>query len=123
MTWEDRFYLALAEDAAVAALVGSRIFRVVAPQGTAYPLVVFRGSGGSDQHTLAGVSSLRNTRVEVEIIGETYASVKDLQTKVEAALVASDVLGASPHEPVGDYDDTLGMFFVAQDFSIWTTEE
>ena len=121
MTWVDDFYLALAQDADVAAIVDTRIYRGIAPQGAGYPLVIFRSGGGVDQHTLDGVSSLRNPRVEVEILGETYAIVTDLQKKVRAALMASS-LAAVPYEPVGDYDDNLSKFFMVQDFSIWISE-
>ena len=62
---EQWIYQTLAADAALAVLVGGRIYSVLAPQTTAYPMVVFACLTGVDTNALAAQRVLTQLRYAV----------------------------------------------------------
>lgn len=85
---EEELLALLAADAAVAALVGTRIEWGARRQGAAMPDILLRRIGGGPGETLAGTDGLVVTRVQVDCYAATYAQALAVGRAVEAALHA-----------------------------------
>lgn len=79
---------ALAGDAAIALLVGSRIYQRQAPQGSAYPLVVFDMNTQSrdEFNDLRGSSGLTRATFTVACISDSLEEVRNLARAVRTRL-------------------------------------
>ena len=77
---------ALVASATVSALVGSRIYPILAPQTAALPFIVWRRSGISREHTLAGPMGVPTVSVEMQLLATTYEQARDLADKVRVVL-------------------------------------
>lgn len=71
-------YERLAGDATLSGLVGGRIYAFVAPQGTAFPFVVFAHQGGHDVLGVGPARVMVSLLYQVKAVGQT-AAVADLQ--------------------------------------------
>ena len=77
---------ALVASATVSELVGSRIYPILAPQTAALPLIIWRRSGISREHTLAGPMGVSTVSVEMQLLATTYEQARDLADKVRVVL-------------------------------------
>jgi len=77
---------ALVSSANVSALVGSRIYPILAPQTAALPFIVWRRSGISREHTLAGPMGVPTVSVEMQLLANTYEQARELADKVRVVL-------------------------------------
>jgi hypothetical protein len=77
---------ALVASGPVSALVGSRIFPILAPQTAALPFIVWRRSGISREHTLSGPMGVPTVSVEMQLLANTYEQARDLADKVRVVL-------------------------------------
>lgn len=77
---------ALVANASVAALVGTRVFPVLAPTTAALPFATYRRSGVLRQHSLAGPIGVPNVSMTLDIYAETYEAVRDLADKCRKVL-------------------------------------
>ena len=124
----------LRTDAALAGIVGDRIYPVVAPQEAARPYIVASLIGEDDFHILTGSGGFWASRVEVQAIADSAAAVdalgetiKDVLGDVTARNVAD---GGSPPDftalanvlkqgsDVTDYSDDRTVFRRIIDFSV-----
>ena len=69
--------VALVNSTAVASLVGSRIYPVLAPSTAALPFAVYRRSSIQRQQTLAGPLGLPTVNMEVQIYATTYEGARE----------------------------------------------
>jgi hypothetical protein len=77
---------ALIADADVAAMVGTRVYPVIAPATADLPFVTWRRSGVQRQHTLAGPMGMPTVILTVDIYATTYEAVRDLADKCRRVL-------------------------------------
>lgn len=77
---------ALVNDASVSALVGSRVYPVLAPAEAALPFLTWRRSAVQREHTLAGPLGMPTVLMAVEIYAATYEGVRDLADKCRRVL-------------------------------------
>ena len=77
---------ALVANTAVAALVGSRVFPVLAPASAAAPFMCYRRSGVQRQHTLSGPMGMPTVILTLDMYAETYEAVRDLADKCRLCL-------------------------------------
>ena len=77
---------ALLADAAVAALVGTRIYPVVLPQAPQYPAISFQTISGESHYALGGHSGLASPRIQVDCWAESFDAVMALRSAVIACL-------------------------------------
>jgi hypothetical protein len=77
---------ALVASASVSAIVGSRIYPILAPQTAALPFIVWRRSGISREHTLAGPMGVPTVSVEMQLLANTYEQARELADKVRVVL-------------------------------------
>jgi hypothetical protein len=77
---------ALVASASVSAIVGSRIFPILAPQTAALPLIIWRRSGIERQHSLSGPIGTPTVSLEMQLLATTYEQARELADKVRAVL-------------------------------------
>lgn len=77
---------ALVSQTSVTTMVGSRVYPILAPKTAGLPFIVWRRSGISREHTLAGPMGVPNVSVEMQIYGATYEDVRELADRVRVVL-------------------------------------
>ena len=75
----------LRENSAVAAIVGTRIFPELAPQGQAAPYIVYSVISNQPSHSKQGVN-VDEAQLELFCVGNNYGASNDLADKVRDAL-------------------------------------
>lgn len=76
----------LIQDAAVAPLVGTRIYPVLAPTTAALPFVTYRRTGVRREHTLDGPMGVATTTIDLDIYATTYEAARILADLCRVAL-------------------------------------
>lgn len=121
----------LIADATVTSLVTSRIYWVTRPQNSSMPAIVLQTiSDGRPQH-LKGFDDLRDTRVQVDCWGTTYAQAKAMAEAVINAAVPESagngiIFNRAMVDAVDDGGEVVGTAFayrVRIDLIIWWQEE
>lgn len=85
---EAAFLAKLLASAGVTALVSARINWLRRPQGESLPAIVLHRIDGAPDYHHAGASGLVVSRVQVDCLGLSYASVKAIARAFEAAVTA-----------------------------------
>jgi hypothetical protein len=71
---------------AVSALVGSRVYPLLAPADASLPFITWRRSGIIRQHSLGGPIGTPTVSVEFQIYAATYNAARDLADKARLCL-------------------------------------
>lgn len=108
---------------AIKSLVSNRCFPDFAPLSTARPYITYVQIGGE------AISYLDNTvpdgkigRFQINVWGDTRASVSALMLQVEAAMIQATAFSARPvSAPSSDYDHDSLVYGAMQDFSVFST--
>ncbi len=135
---EDAIWFLITNDSTVAALVVSRVYPVLAPQGAAIPYVTFQRISGPRVYHMGGATGLARVRMQVDCFAADYVAVKALATAVRGALEAQrGSLGGAGLKinfrmmHLEDDQDSgpditpgaaTGIRRVTQDWDIWHTE-
>lgn len=82
---EEEFMAFLLADSGISALLGNRIYWKKAPQGVGRPYVVLHKISGIRDHHMKRPDSLTASRVQVDVIADTYAVAKALERALDAA--------------------------------------
>ena len=77
---------ALVADPAVAAVVGQRVYPVVAPASASLPFVTWRRTGVQRSQTLSGPMGMGVVVLSVDVYAETYGEARDIADKCRAVL-------------------------------------
>ena len=77
---------ALVASATVSELVGNRIYPILAPQTAALPFIVWRRSGISREHTLAGPMGVSTVSVEMQLLATTYEQAREVADRCRLVL-------------------------------------
>lgn len=77
---------ALVTSTAVASLVGSRVYPVLAPAAAALPFAVYRRSSIQRQQTLNGPLGLPTVNMEMQIYSTTYENAREVADSFRAVL-------------------------------------
>jgi hypothetical protein len=77
---------ALKQDAAVALVVGDRVYPVLAPSTAAIPFVTWRRQSVSRQQTLSGPMGMPTVVLAIDCYALTYEAVRDLADKIRRVL-------------------------------------
>ncbi len=117
----------LANDTAVAAVVGTRIYWVERPQLASLPAVVLQTISDPRPQHLKGNDGARSTRVQVDCWAATYAAALTLSRKVIAALanpatIAGKRFGSTQVDGQRDLGETVSGTFTHRqsvDLIIW----
>jgi hypothetical protein len=77
---------ALKQDAAVALVVGDRIYPVLAPSTASIPFVTWRRQAVQRQQTLSGPMGMPTVVLTIDCYALTYEAVRDLADKIRRVL-------------------------------------
>lgn len=77
---------ALIADPAVAAVVGQRVYPVVAPASASLPFVTWRRTGVQRSQTLSGPMGMGVVVLSVDVYADTYGEARDIADKCRAVL-------------------------------------
>ena len=80
---------------AVAAVVGQRVYPVIAPATAEVPFITWRRSSVSRQQTLSGPMGMPTVTLAIDLYATTYEAVRDLADRVRVAL---DGYGGRPSD-------------------------
>lgn len=86
MTVEEWLVAHLKADAGVSALVSSRIYPLLLPEGAALPAISYQTVGDVLHYSHSGNSKLRRARVQITCHADTYAGAKSLAGAVKTSL-------------------------------------
>lgn len=125
---ETRMYSALTGNAALVALVGARIYPVQAPQGTAFPMLIFRRITTNRHPCITGEVGMEQCRIQIDALAGTYDAVKAVAAAVLDALDAATSVRQFRTSPLGQVDEMDSDLFVDRpyriilDFDVWNEE-
>ena len=77
---------ALVADPAVAAVVGQRVYPVVAPASAALPFVTWRRAGIQRTQTLSGPMGMGVVLLSVDVYAEKYGEARDIADRCRSVL-------------------------------------
>jgi len=106
-----------------------RIYPVRLPQNWTAPAITYQRISGSRLHHLNGPAGRAHPRIQFDIMGDTYASVRSVGDKLRIALdgyagsMGSETVGVATIE--NDFDGYLSdtdTFRISMDFTIWHVE-
>lgn len=120
---ETRVYTILTAAAAVVALVGDRLYPLVAKQAAALPFIVYRRVSTDRVCSLAGESHLEFVRVQVGCYAATYPGAKALAHAVLDAMDAATTVRSTPDGQVDGYESDPELYTVSLDFQVANDEE
>ena len=113
----------LREDAGLSALVGSKVFALVIPQGTKLPCITFQRIGGMPANTLSGHSGLEEIDLQIDVWARDYDEAKAIAKAVRAAMPPSGPrFSAHLIEDQDLYEDGTNYFRVNMEFKVWFLE-
>ena len=104
----------------LAPLVANRCFPDFAPITTAKPYLTYTQIGGEALTLLDGsLPDKKHGRFQINVWGDTRASVSALMLQVELAMSQVTVFHARPvSAPSSDYDHDMLIYSAMQDFSV-----
>jgi hypothetical protein len=126
MSFKDDF-AAVLNVAAVAAIVGERIYPALAEQGCNKPYVVWRRNGGDPLATMAS-GAVSRARIKPEVLvgcyAETYDAAADLADAVFDALAAGATSGSTrlriiPRPPADGFDPDTKLYVSVVEASVF----
>lgn len=107
---------------AVTALVGTRVYPLVAPQGVARPFLVLTMTSAVPYQTHDGRPSclLEAARIQVDAYGLEYAATHALAMAADEVLGALDgpTLSATREGMVDGYEDETRLYRVSSDYLV-----
>lgn len=85
----------LVDNSSVAGLVGTKVYPVEAPSGTALPFITYESTGTTVYHTKEA-AQYEQARVEVVAYASTYANAIAIGRAMKSALARQSINGTSP---------------------------
>lgn len=85
----------LINDLTIAGLVGTRIYSILAPQGTAYPLVTFSQQSGNDEAAMDGTRALTEANYLIQAHDQSLsmATVSAIADRISTLLDGAVITG------------------------------
>jgi hypothetical protein len=116
----------------ITALVGQRIYFVIAPQETAKPYIVVTKIDAPEVGSHDGPAELASPRFQLSVFAVTYSAAKNISAAIKTALDGySGTMGGAGglhvdiprREDENDfYEESTGLFQVASDYIVWYQE-
>lgn len=116
---ESHIFSCLTGASGVSSVVGERIYALVLPQGCALPAISYFRVSGPRQMSLEGYSNLESPRIQIDCWATSYAQAKTLAAAVRAAMLSSTDFKVSGISDQDLFDESIGIFRVSTDFSVW----
>ena len=138
MSIRGAIYQHLTDDATVSAIVGSKVYHLMAPPGTALPYITFQQIGGEHKHHTTGISGLTRGAWQLScfednpIDGDTLSDAVRLRMDKFNGTMGSDGNATTVRDVVltGDLDVLSSPFAAdealvvnkSMDFDVWVVE-
>lgn len=132
MRIEQALYDHLRLDAAVAALVGTRIYPDLAPQEPEPPLLVYQRISTPRDYSQSGETGLVNPRFQITCVAKTTTQLRNLADAVRFRLNGfKGTMSSGPGVSVGavfldneveSYQSDILNYVMRQDYIFWHTE-
>lgn len=127
---EELFRAQLAGTASVAALVGTRIYPLQAPQTAPYPLIVYQVVSDVEHIVKPDVATLRLVRKRIQVDGyakgnSAYAAIKSLEAAIKTAVytfAGTGIVGARVAGSLDGLEPEEGIYRVSIDVSVTFNE-
>jgi len=122
MSIEETLFTRLSTHAGLIALVGARIYPLVAPEGVAKPFVIYQRISTGGPHTMGTDPPLESPRFQVSAYGDTYSSAKTVAVQILAALqdYTNATIQRSFYENATDiYEPGTFLYHIPADFIVW----
>ena len=116
---EQTLFTVLSTNTPVQAIVGSKIYPVVMPEGVTVPALVYQKVGTTVVNSLEGFSGIESIRMQFSCYAPTLIGAKQLAQAVSAALDGSTVLKCVRIMEMDGQDPETKNFRVVVDFNIW----
>ncbi len=120
MALAEDIYSTLSGDAAVSALVSTRIYPLKMPQNPVMPAITYRRVSGARISSIDGITQTDNPRYQVDVWGSSYDSVRSVVEPVIQAMDGSATFKAVMITDLDFYEDDTTLYRAAVDFSIWS---
>lgn len=98
--------------------VSGRCYPMVAPEKTVKPYITYQVIANVPLVTLDGPCGKERARVQVDVWGDTYATVKGLASQIKAALASSTIINV-PLMTQDLYDSETKLYRQLIDIAIW----
>jgi hypothetical protein len=119
--FEKALHAALAGNAAVAAIVGTRIYPLMLPEGTPLPAVTYHRISGVPANSLTGHSGLEAVTVQVDGWARGFAEAKNLAASIRLAMAGAPFVNILD-EDRDLYAPDMNTFRVSADYRCWHKE-
>jgi len=87
MSIESDLYAHLKNDSGVSALIGTRIYPLMAPQNVIDPYITYQVVNDNSKQCIGGSVYQNDTRFQVDCWSKKYSEVKAIKEAVESALI------------------------------------
>lgn len=119
----------LLAQAGVAAIVGTRVYPMVMPQGAAVPCIVYQRVNDNPVHDCGGRGTIGNFLIQLDAYADTFKGARDLGEAVRVCLdcyrgTAGTHSIAAVRQGGGRdfYEDDTQRYRFSVDYSIWAEE-
>lgn len=133
MTLEEAIFGRLTTDAAVTAILGTRVYPGQAPQSSTLPVLVYQQAARKTVMALARIINLNRYSMRLDMWDDDYAGIKALYGAVRACLVGfSGLLGSDTVDVRGVFEESgddqaespihaeeNGLYRAGLDLDIW----
>ena len=116
---EQTIFSELAANPGIEAIVGQRIYPLVAPEGATMPAIVIQRISGGQINSLSGFSGIERPRFQFSCYGSKYVEAKNAARQLRKAVEASTELKAVCENDIDQYDNEADLFRCTVDFYIW----
>jgi Protein of unknown function (DUF3168) len=116
-------YPALSSFSGLTALVGARVYPVIAQSQVSYPYVVYSSVFSTPQNSLGGWSGGDNLRLQVDCWAKTYAAADAVADQVRAAMAQANAAYRAVCIGVldGPVEAGLDLYHIIVEFSLWSS--
>lgn len=113
---EAELYNHLKNDVALSALVGTRIYPLVAPQDVLKPYLIYNEILGNDKQCIDGGIYQTDTRFQIDCWSLKYSEIKQLKDLVKDAIIGFK--SSNSITTFGDYEEDTQLYREIIDFKL-----
>lgn len=120
---EQDVYTQLSNHAGLTALVGVKIYPLIAPQGAQAPFVVYQKVSRIPAYSHSGYSTYQKVRLQISCFAETYLEAKNIAAQVVDAMETwpdanAKVMSVFLDDETDIYDERTMLYHVPVDFIV-----
>lgn len=116
---EKTIYSELIAAPALTALISTRVYPLVLPEGCARPAIVIQKISTDGFNSLDGANDLEYPRFQFSCYGESYSSAVSVALQLKEAVKGSALLKEYLSSERDDYEPETKLFRRTVDFMIW----